>query len=173
MIREQEHPLVILARETIASYLRKENWKEIPLQLPPDLPPRAGVFVSLKRRGHLRGCIGTIEPTQPTLKQEVMYNAISSATRDPRFPPLSLEEIPELEISVDVLAPPERVMDLSQLDPKKYGVIVEAGYRRGLLLPDLEGVNCVEDQLEIAKRKAGITQDEKIKIFRFEVKRYR
>lgn len=102
-----------------------------------------------------------------------MYNAISSATRDPRFPPLSLEEIPELEISVDVLAPPERVMDLSQLDPKKYGVIVEAGYRRGLLLPDLEGVNCVEDQLEIAKRKAGITQDEKIKIFRFEVKRYR
>ncbi len=173
MIREQEHPLVRLARETISSYLHKENWKDNTLELPHDLPPRAAVFVSLKKRGLLRGCIGTIEPTQPTLKEEVMCNAISSATSDPRFPPLSLEEIPELEISVDILGVPEPVLDLSQLDPKRYGVIVESGFRRGLLLPDLKGVDSVESQLEIARGKAGFSQTERVKVYRFEVKRYR
>jgi AmmeMemoRadiSam system protein A len=134
---------------------------------------RTSTFVSLHdRRGNLRGCIGTIEPQQPTVAQEVIQNAISAATRDPRFPPVQPEELEDLDVKVDVLTEPELIDSQDQLDPKRYGVIVESGWRRGLLLPDLEGVDTVEYQLEIAMRKAGIRPDEPIELYRFEVKRY-
>jgi AmmeMemoRadiSam system protein A len=134
---------------------------------------QAGTFVSLHDpQGNLRGCIGTIEPQQPTVVQEVVQNAISAATRDPRFPPVQPEELEGLDIKVDVLTEPQPIDSTDRLDPKRYGVIVESGWRRGLLLPDLEGVDTVEDQVEIAMRKAGIRPDEPVQMYRFEVKRY-
>ncbi len=167
------HPLVELARKTIESYVREKRTIKPPAELEPEMRGRAGTFVSLHdRRGNLRGCIGTIEPQQPTVAQEVIQNAISAATRDPRFPPVQPEELEDLDIKVDVLSKPEPVDSLDQLDPKRYGVIVESGWRRGLLLPDLEGVDTVEYQVEIAMRKAGIRPGEPMQLYRFEVKRY-
>jgi AmmeMemoRadiSam system protein A len=167
------HPLVELARKTIESYVREKRTIEPTEELGPEMQGQSGAFVSLHdRRGNLRGCIGTIEPQQPTVAQEVIQNAISAATRDPRFPPVQPEELEDLDVKVDVLTEPELIDSRDQLDPKRYGVIVESGWRRGLLLPDLEGVDTVEYQLEIAMRKAGIRPDEPIKLYRFEVKRY-
>ena len=133
---------------------------------------RAGVFVSIKKFGELRGCIGTFEPTRANVAEEIINNAISSATQDPRFPPVNAAELPHLSYSVDILTKPEPVEDKSQLDPKRYGVIVESGGRKGLLLPDLEGVDTVEQQIDICRLKAGISPDEPIKLYRFEVRRY-
>ncbi|ULQ60520.1 AmmeMemoRadiSam system protein A [Brucepastera parasyntrophica] len=130
-----------------------------------------GVFVSLKKNGNLRGCIGTIEPVQETLGEEIMANAISSATRDPRFPPVTKNEMPDIHISVDVLDEPEDAA-IKDLDPSIYGVIVSYGYRRGLLLPDLEGVDTVDRQVAIALQKAGIDPPEQYHIQRFRVRRY-
>jgi AmmeMemoRadiSam system protein A len=137
-----------------------------------DLRGKAGAFVCLKKQGNLRGCIGTFQPTQESLDEEITSNAISAACRDPRFPPVSEDELDELDISVDVLGDPEPVPDASYLDPHKYGVIVKRGSRLGLLLPDLEGVDTVEDQLEIARNKAGIGLHEPIQLFRFTVDRF-
>jgi len=134
---------------------------------------RAGVFVSIHKLGELRGCVGTFEPTQKNVAEETIANAISSATRDPRFPPVAPDELSDLDYSVDVLTEPEPVASQDQLDPRKYGVIVEAGWRRGLLLPDLEGVDSADYQIDICRQKAGITPDEPIKLYRFEVKRYK
>jgi hypothetical protein len=165
------HPLVRLAKETVESYVR-ERKRPQPKELTPEMKERAGVFVSIKKLGQLRGCIGTFEPTKANVAEEIMANAISSATRDPRFPPVNTAELPQLSYSVDVLTTPEPVEDQSQLDPKRYGVIVESGFRRGLLLPDLEGVNTVEQQIDICRQKAGIFPHEPIKLYRFEVRRY-
>ena len=167
------HPLVELARNTIESYVREKRTIKPPEQLVPEMQGRAGAFVSLHdSRGNLRGCIGTIEPQQPTVAQEVIQNAISAATRDPRFPPVQPEELESLDVKVDVLTEPEPIDSMDQLDPKRYGIIVESGWRRGLLLPDLEGVDTVEYQVDIAMRKAGIRPDEPVQLYRFEVKRY-
>ena len=167
------HPLVELARKTIENYVREKRTVKPPEELVPEMQGRAGTFVSLHdSRGNLRGCIGTIEPQQPTVAQEVIQNAISAATRDPRFPPVQPEELDGLDIKVDVLTEPEPIDSLDQLDPRRYGIIVESGWRRGLLLPDLEGVDTVEQQVDIAMRKAGIRSGEPIKLYRFEVKRY-
>jgi AmmeMemoRadiSam system protein A len=129
--------------------------------------------VSLHRFGELRGCIGTFEPTQKNVAGEIISNAVSSAIRDPRFPPVAPEELADLEYSVDVLTAPKPVEDEKKLDPKKYGVIVECGFRRGLLLPDLEGVDSVDEQINICRMKAGIQPDEPVNLYSFEVKRYR
>jgi AmmeMemoRadiSam system protein A len=135
---------------------------------------RAGVFVSLKKGGELRGCIGTIFPVTGSTGEEVIENAVSAATRDPRFPPVTESELPDIQYSVDVLSEPEDVADTGQLDPIRYGVIVSDGLRRGLLLPDLEGVDTVEEQIRIASMKAGLAPgDPNVSIQRFEVKRYR
>jgi len=167
------HPLVELARKTIESYVRKKHTIKPPEEPAPEMQERAGTFVSLHdSRGNLRGCIGTIEPQQPTVAQEVIQNAISAATRDPRFPPVQPEELESLDIKVDVLTEPEPIDSLDQLDPKRYGVIVESGWRRGLLLPDLEGVDTAEYQVDIAMRKAGISPGEPMQMYRFEIKRY-
>jgi AmmeMemoRadiSam system protein A len=136
------------------------------------LEDRAGVFVSLKKAGALRGCIGTFLPQCPSVKEEILRNALSAAFSDPRFPPLSRDELPDLEISVDVLSTPEMIGGLSELDEKKYGVLVTDGVRSGLLLPDLGGVNSVAEQLRIARQKAGISPGAKVDIYRFTVRRY-
>ena len=134
---------------------------------------KAGVFVSIHKHGALRGCIGTILPTTDFVAEEIIQNAISASTRDPRFEPVSEEEVPFLEINVDVLSEPEEIESLDELDVKKYGVIVTSGYKRGLLLPDLEGVDTVEDQVAIAMQKGGITKGERYRLERFEVIRHR
>jgi AmmeMemoRadiSam system protein A len=171
MAKEEEHLLVKLARKTIEEYLKRGKISKPEIPHPEDLPRRAATFVSLKKRGMLRGCIGTLSPQAPTLEEEVQRNAIAAATQDPRFPPVQVSEIPELEISVDVLTPPEPVHSLNELDPKIFGVIVESGWRKGVLLPDLEGVDTVEEQLEIARRKAGILENEPYQIYKFKVQR--
>ena len=173
MKAKEESAYVKLARETIENYIKHGKIITPPLSLPEEMiNQKAGVFVSLKKFGDLRGCIGTFMPTQENIAQEIIKNAISAAVDDPRFSLVNASELDDLTISVDVLTAPEEVKDISQLDPKKYGVIVSSGYKKGLLLPDLEGVDTVEYQIEIAKRKAGIYPDEKVKLYRFEVKRY-
>ena len=172
MATEKHHPLVELARKTIDTYVREGKRIAPPPDLSPEMQQRAGAFVSLHAHGELRGCIGTIEPTQPNLALEIIHNAIMAATQDPRFPPVSPSELPALEISVDVLSTPEPVSSLAELDPKQYGVIVQSGFRRGLLLPDLEGVDTIECQVDIARRKAGIGPHEPVRLYRFRVKRY-
>jgi len=166
------HPLVELAKETVESYIREGKTPQ-PEELTPEMKERAGVFVSIHKHGELRGCIGTFEPTKDNVAEEIIANAISSATRDPRFPPMAASELSDLEYSVDVLTKPEPVENASQLDPRKYGVIVESGVRRGLLLPDLEGVATVERQIEICRLKAGILADEPVKLYRFQVERFK
>jgi len=163
-----------LARFTIETFVRDGSIIDPPKDLPVELTVRAGCFVSIKTRGgDLRGCIGTIDPVKDTLAEEIIANAISAATRDPRFPPVTKDELPNLKYSVDVLSAPEPCT-FDDLDPKVYGVIVEddSGFRRGLLLPNLEGISTATNQVEIASRKAGIAQGTKIRLFRFRADRY-
>jgi AmmeMemoRadiSam system protein B/AmmeMemoRadiSam system protein A len=167
------HPLAQLARNAIETYVKTGKVISPPKKLTPEMKPEAGVFVSLHRFGELRGCIGTFEPVRENVAGEIISNAISSATRDPRFPPVAPEELNDLEYSVDVLTAPKPVRDEKELDPKKYGVIVESGFRRGLLLPDLEGVDTVDEQIDICRQKAGILTDEPINLYSFEVRRYK
>jgi AmmeMemoRadiSam system protein A len=167
------HPLVQLAKDTIENYVRQGKTIQPPEERTPEMEKRAGTFVSIHKHGRLRGCIGTIEPTQANVAQEVIQNAISAATHDPRFPPIGPGELADLDIKVDVLTEPEPVGGLEELDPKRYGVIVKSARdrRRGLLLPDLEGVDTVEYQVDIARRKAGLRSGEPIELYRFEVVR--
>jgi len=165
-------PLASLAQLTVETFVTEGKIPE-PEELTPEMKQKAGVFVSIHKFGQLRGCIGTFEPTQDNVAEETISNAISSATRDPRFPPIAPNELKDLTYNVDVLTKPEPIDSQDQLDPKKYGVIVEAGWRRGLLLPDLEGVDSVDYQIDICRHKAGIMPDEPIKLYRFEVKRYK
>ncbi len=167
------HPLVRLARKAIEEYVKNRRVIQPPEELTPEMKQQAGVFVSLKKHGQLRGCIGTFLPTTENVAKEIIKNAIAAATQDPRFQPVTEDELDEIDYSVDILSQPEKVNDLSELDPKRYGVIVSKGFQKGLLLPDLEGVNTVEEQLRIAKLKAGIHPDDPdVDIYRFEVKRY-
>ncbi len=167
------HPLVKLAKEAVERYVREGKIREVREdELDPELKQRAGVFVCLKIDGDLRGCIGTFQPQEPTIAHEAVRNAISAATCDPRFTCVRTDELGVIEYSVDVLTPPEPIKDKSELDPRRYGVIVQAGARRGLLLPDLEGVDTAEQQIAIAMQKAGIARGTAVTLFRFEVKRY-
>ena len=171
--RAAEDPYVRLARETVETYVTERRTPEIPEGLPEEMErERAGVFVSLHKDGALRGCIGTFLPTRENIAREIVSNAVSAATRDPRFDPVRPEELKWLEISVDVLSKPERISGTDQLDVKRYGVIVSSGGRRGLLLPDLDGVDTVEEQVDIARRKGGIPEGAPLTLERFEVKRH-
>ena len=167
------HELVALAKKSIEAFVRNRKELSPPKEPTPEMTIKAGVFVSIKKKGNLRGCIGTFTPCTENVAHEIIKNAISAATQDPRFEPVTEDELDDLEYSVDVLSPPEKVTDISELDQKKYGVIVVHGSRKGLLLPDLDGVDSVEEQLRIAKMKAWINPDEKVEIFRFMVCRYR
>jgi len=165
-------PLVRLAKKTVETYVKEGKTPRLKKPIP-EMSQRAGVFVSIHKFGELRGCIGTIEPQEDNVAEEIITNAISSATRDPRFPPVAPNELKDLTYSVDVLTSPEPVESKDQLDAQKYGVIVESGFERGLLLPDLAGVDSVDLQIEICRLKAGIAPDDPIKLYRFEVRRYK
>ena len=172
--RAGEDAWVRLARLSLETYIRTGSRLEtLPDGLPDELTQRAaGAFVSLHLGGRLRGCIGTIAPTQKNVAQEIVRNAVSAGTRDPRFPPVHPEELDALEYSVDVLGAPEPVDSPAQLNPKRYGVIVSCGTRRGLLLPDLDGVDTAAQQIEIAREKGGIRANEPYQLERFEVVRH-
>jgi AmmeMemoRadiSam system protein B/AmmeMemoRadiSam system protein A len=167
------HPIAALAKETVEAYVKSGKKPPPPKDLTPEMKHQAGVFVSIHKKGELRGCVGTFEAQQKNVAEEIIANAISSATRDPRFEPITEDELKDLDYSVDVLTTPEPIKDESQLDPKKYGAIVEAGWRRGLLLPDLEGVDTAAYQVDICRQKGGIGPDEPVQLYRFEVKRYK
>jgi MEMO1 family protein len=167
--------LPALARQVIETFVTTGEVIPAPESLSELLTQRAACFVSIKTLdGDLRGCIGTIEPEKNTLAEELIANAISAASRDPRFPPVREDELTSLKYSVDVLSQPELVR-LEDLDPNVYGVIVEDqdGTRRGLLLPNLEGIDTAAKQVEIASRKAGIGPGTKVKLWRFRADRYR
>ena len=164
---------VKLARKAVEEYVIKRKHLQVSDDLPEEmLKRRAGTFVSLHKDGQLRGCIGTIMATQDNIAQEIIQNAISACSRDPRFSPVKEKELKYLEISVDVLGEIEDISGPEELDVKRYGVIVTKGSRRGLLLPDLDGVDSVEEQIAIAKRKAGIRENENVELQRFEVIRH-
>jgi len=166
------HPLVRLAKRSVESYVRRGKVIEVK-RLTPEMKPKAGVFVSIHKGGELRGCIGTTEAQRNNVAEEIIVNAISSVVRDPRFYPITADELKELEYSVDILTKPKPVKSRKQLDARRYGVIVERGGRRGLLLPDLEGVESTSEQINICRLKAGIGPDEPVKLYRFEVERYK
>lgn len=172
--KASEDPYVRLARKTIETYVRTGKKIRIPEGLPEEMySARAGVFVSLKEEGKLRGCIGTIAPVRGSVAEEIIENAVSAAVRDPRFHAVEPEELERLVYSVDVLGETETIDSPEELDVKRYGVVVSRGRRRGLLLPNLEGVDTVEEQIDIARRKAGIPEDaEDIRLERFEVVRH-
>jgi AmmeMemoRadiSam system protein A len=168
------HPYVELAKEAVEQYVRYRKTLCPGKDISPEMQRKAGVFICLKKRGDLRGCIGTFSPVTDNLYLEIVRNAISAAMEDPRFYALDEQELAEIEYTVDVLSEPEKVESPSDLDPKKYGVIVVKGFRKGLLLPDLEGVDTAEDQLRITKMKAGIERSETdVEIYRFTVDRYK
>ena len=167
------HPLVKLAKDTVELYIREHKILEISEdELSPEARQRAGVFVCLKIRDNLRGCIGTFQPMEPSIAHEIVRNAISAATCDPRFSCVRTDELDAIEYTVDILTPPEKIVNRSELDPMRFGVIVQAGARRGLLLPDLDGVDTIDQQIGIAMQKAGISPGSPIELFRFEVKRF-
>lgn len=172
--KASEDPWVKLARRSLETYVKTaQRLTSLPEDLPAEMTTQqAGAFVSLHKNGQLRGCIGTIAPTCDNLAWEIVQNAVSACSRDPRFSPVRPDELDELEYSVDVLGAPEPVDSPAALDPKTYGVIVSCGGRRGLLLPDLDGVDSVEAQLSIALQKGGIRENEPYKIERFKVVRH-
>jgi len=172
--KEKEDAYVKLARLSLESYIKTNKRIKLPDGLPDDLlTRRSGTFVSLKKYGQLRGCIGTISPVTDCVATEILRNAISSGTEDPRFPAVTEDELTELVYSVDVLAAAEQIKSIKELDVKRYGVIVTSGYKRGLLLPNLEGVDSPEQQISIALQKAGIKQNEAYTMERFEVVRHK
>lgn len=171
--RAAEDPYVKLARASLESYIKEGRQIGIPDGLPEEMRRnRAGAFVSIHEHGALRGCIGTIAPVTDCVANEIIRNAISASTEDPRFSPIRANELPYLDISVDVLGEAEPIDSVAELDVKRYGVIVTKGGRRGLLLPDLDGVDTPEQQVAIAKQKAGIAPHESVQLQRFEVIRH-
>lgn len=172
-IKQKENDYVKLARQTLETYVKQRRYIEVPEDISEELTEKkAGVFVSLKKHGRLRGCIGTIEPTKKSIAKEIITNAVSAGTGDPRFEPVTEDELCDLVYSVDVLGEAEDISSKDELDVKRYGVIVSKGYKRGLLLPNLEGVDTVDKQVDIALQKAGISGS-KYEMQRFEVVRHK
>ena len=162
-----------LARASAEYFVKYKKVMEVPQWVPDEILNRkAGAFVSIHKFGYLRGCIGTILSTKKNLAEEIIRNAVSAVSEDNRFDPVEENELNWLDINVDVLSEPERIDSEEQLDVKRYGVIVRSGYKQGLLLPDLEGVDTVERQIAIARQKAGIGPREPVKLQRFEVVRH-
>lgn len=173
-LKENEDEYVRLARKSLESYILYNKKTDKPEDLPKEmLNQKAGVFVSLKMNGQLRGCIGTTATTTDSIADEIIQNAISAGLEDPRFSPVSKGELAKLEYSVDVLGASEPIKSMTELDPLKYGVIVSKGYKRGLLLPNLEGINTPEEQVNIAIKKAGMKPSEDYQMERFEVVRHK
>ena len=172
-IKDQEDPFVQLARKSLEFYVQNSRSLKTPDHLPEELTgQQAGVFVTLKKNGHLRGCIGTISPVEASIAEEIIKNAISAGVGDVRFPVVTKDELQEIVYSVDVLKKPEAISSRDQLDVKRYGVIVSSGHKRGLLLPNLDNVHTIDEQIEIALQKAGISKDAHFTMERFEVVRH-
>ncbi|MFC1974925.1 AmmeMemoRadiSam system protein A [Chloroflexota bacterium] len=164
---------VELAYQAIETFLNTGHTMSPPDPLPEDLAKPGAVFVSLHTAGGmLRGCRGTITPTEPNLAEAIIHTAIASATDDPRFPSMTPDETAGLDVKVDVLSELEPVSDTGELDEKIYGVVIKSDYRRALLLPDIAAVDSVPRQLELVRRKAGIGPDEPAELYRFTVTRY-
>jgi len=171
--RASSDEYVKLAGRTIENYIENGILTEVPADLPEEmLNSQAGAFVSIHEHGRLRGCIGTIVATKDCVAKEIIDNAVSAATKDPRFDPINVDELKWLEINVDILGEPENIESKDCLDVKRYGVIVSNRYKRGLLLPDLEGIDTVDQQIAVAKQKAGIADHENYSLQRFEVIRH-
>ena len=171
--RQKEDDFVQWARKCVETFVKTGKPVEFDEKLSAELMQnKAGVFVTLKKDGQLRGCIGTFEPMRENIAGEIWHNAISACSRDPRFMPVRPEELEDIVYSVDVLTSPQPVRDISALNPKVDGIIVQNGARRGLLLPDLEGVDTLAQQVAIAKQKAGIRNEESVQLFYFQVKRH-
>ncbi|MCR5613358.1 AmmeMemoRadiSam system protein A [Treponema sp.] len=171
--RSRSDAFVKLARESAEYFVKNGREMDLPSWVPESLlNTRAGAFVSIHKFGSLRGCIGTIAATKENLALEIIHNAVSAVSEDPRFKPVLEDELKFLDINVDVLGDAEKISSTAELDVKKYGVIVQSGFKRGLLLPDLDGVDTVEQQVSIAKRKGGIAPGEYVELFRFEVVRH-
>ncbi|MPN20126.1 hypothetical protein SDC9_167503 [bioreactor metagenome] len=172
--KSNESEIVKLARKSLEGYVNTGKHAPLPKNLSDELTQKkAGVFVSLKKHGQLRGCIGTTSPTTESIAAEVIQNSVSAGMNDPRFPSVRKNELKDLSYSVDVLGSAEPIDSPSMLDPRRYGVIVKSGLKRGLLLPDLEGIDTAEEQIKIACSKAGIDPGEDISLERFEVVRYK
>lgn len=172
--QSKEDSFVHLARISLETYVMTGKYAKLPDNLPKEMTERkAGVFVSLKKHGSLRGCIGTIAPVTTSIAKEILRNAVSAAVEDPRFAPVSVSELEELVYSVDVLSEAEPIQSMKELDTTRFGVIVSSGRKRGLLLPNLEGIDTVEQQVSIAKKKAGIYENESFTMERFEVVRHK
>ncbi len=170
---EKSDAYVRLARASVESWVREHRRLPVPDGLPEEmLTRRAGTFVSLHRNGQLRGCIGTIAATRENIAEEILHNAVSACSRDPRFSPVTADELDTLEISVDVLGELEPIDSPDMLDVKRYGVVVSRGMKRGLLLPNLDGVDTVQEQISIARQKGGIAASEPYRLERFEVVRH-
>lgn len=161
-----------LARASLLHFLATGKHLPVPKNLSPEFIGQAGTFVSLKKNNELRGCIGTILPTEESIAREIIENAIRAGTEDPRFRPVDVNEVDKLSLSVDVLGEPEQVTSEVGLDPERYGVIVKHGERTGVLLPRLAGVDNASKQIAIARQKAGIEECEDIELYRFTVTRY-
>ena len=171
--RSNADPYVELARKSLESYVLYHKTIQVPDDITDEMRnTQAGAFVSIHKFGELRGCIGTTEPTTFCVAKEIINNAISAAVNDPRFDAIRPDELRWLDINVDVLSPAESISSKAELDVKRYGVIVSCGRRRGLLLPDLDGVDTVDEQISIAMKKGGIRPDEDYKLQRFEVVRH-
>lgn len=168
----EEDPYIRLARTALSQYLSDKTYLTLPQDLPQEMKQRSGVFVSIHKNNALRGCIGTISPMRKNIAEEIIMNAISAGTRDPRFPPMSLAELRQVRIHVDVLSRLEPVFFPDELDVKRYGLVVTSGHKRGLLLPNIDGVDTVEQQLAIALRKADIDPNDYYTMERFEVTRH-
>lgn len=163
-----------LAREAIENYIISGKEVEInEAEVDNFLKKPAGVFVTLKKENELRGCMGTFRPVQKNAAYEIVSNAMTAAENDPRFPAVQKEELSQIEISVDILSDPEKISSEDDLDPKKYGVLVQGGHQTGLLLPELEGIDTVEKQINVARKKAGLASTSEIEIYRFTVSRFK
>lgn len=185
------NPYVELAKKVVESYVEKGEIIEVPNDLVKAIQDRkAGTFVTIEKNGQLRGCIGTYLPTKENIAEEIIHNTITAATEDYRFGPIQKTELPYLSYTVYILSEPELVKDISELNPQKFGIIIKTipinsptgidvvfnGHfvpKTGLLLPDLKGINTVEEQISLACQKGGINPEkEKIIIYRFTVEKY-
>lgn len=168
-----ETQILSLARQAVEHYVRTRTFLHPPTPLPGELSAPSPAFVSLRVGETLRGCIGTLVATKPTLAEEIIANAVAAAVNDPRFPLVTPRELPFLSYEVDIVGPLVPIASEDELDPERYGVVVESGRRRGVLLPALEGVTTTVQQIAIARSKAGIGPDEPVTLYRFTVQRFR
>lgn len=172
----ETHPYVTLARRAIEYFL--EHGRVPRPEAEPDDPPPSGLFVSIhetphggEEEGRLRGCIGSITPSEPTFRDELARVAVSAAMSDPRFPPLAPGELDGLDITVYLLGELEPIADVAELDPARYGVVVKGLHgRTGLLLPSIAGITAPEQQVAIARQKGRFHPDEPVEMYRFEAK---